>query len=96
MACTTVPLPLGVSQPFEVYLNAVAQTEGVDYTLSATAIIFPTALAKEGKLGFWRWFMGAWGIGSYRRNDVVDIRYQASGQSQVAHDVAFEPPPADH
>ena len=69
------PCPAGVKPPFDVYLNAVAKTEGVDYTVADGAVVFPTALVKEGKLGFWRWFMGAFGIGTYRRNDVVDIRY---------------------
>ena len=94
MEYTRVPLPPGVAPPFDVYLNAVARAEGVDYTVADGAIVFPTALVKEGKLGFWRWFMGAFGIGTYRRNDVIDIRYDAGGQTQVAHDVPFEPPPA--
>jgi hypothetical protein len=94
MESTRVPLPPGVKPPFDVYLNAVAKTEGVDYAVADGAIIFPATLVKEGKLGFWRWFMGAWGIGTYRRNDVIDIRYEAGGQPQVAHDLPFEPPAA--
>ena len=30
-------------------------------------LVFDRPLDKEGKLGFWRWFLGAWGIGTYRQ-----------------------------
>ena len=36
-------------------------------------LVFEADLAKEGKLGFWRWFWGAWGIGTYKKNDQVDV-----------------------
>jgi hypothetical protein len=49
-------------------------------------------LAKEGKLGFWRWFWGAWGIGTYRKDDKVDVAWELDGRPQVAHALDFEPP----
>lgn len=87
---TTVSLPDGVCPPFEVYLNGVRQQEGSDYRLRGNEVVFAERLVKEGRLGAWRWFLGAWGIGTYRRNDVVDIRYRAGGRPAVAHDVPFE------
>jgi hypothetical protein len=89
-----VQLPPGVQPPIEVFVNGVAQREGEDYELSGGgALLFRRELVQEGKLGFWRWFLGAWGIGTYRRNDVVDVRYELEGRPMVAHALAVEPPP---
>jgi len=89
-----VQLPRGVQPPFEVFLNGVLQREGVDYDLREGALLFERELVQEGKLGFWRWFLGAWGIGTYRRNDEVDVRYQLDGRPMVAQGLAVEPPPS--
>ena len=89
-----VQLPGNVRPPFEVFVNGVPQQEGVDFELARTgdALLFRRELAQEGRLGFWRWFLGAWGIGTYRRNDVVDVRYQLDGRTLVAHGLAVESP----
>ena len=89
-----VPLPPGVRPPFEVFVNGVPKTEGVDYELGrdGAALLFVHELVQEGRLGFWRWFLGAWGIGTYRRNDVVDVRHTVDGRTLVAHGLAVEPP----
>jgi hypothetical protein len=88
-----VQLPSGVRPPFEVFVNGVAQHEGSDFDLSpdGEALLFRRELVQEGRLGFWRWFLGAWGIGTYRRNDVVDVRYAIDGQTLVAHGLSAEP-----
>ncbi len=85
-------LPAGVRPPFEVYLNGVPQREGADFEYRNGRLLFDRPLAKEGKLGFWRWFMGAWGVGTYRQNDSVDVAYQSGGRPQVAHGLEIEPP----
>jgi hypothetical protein len=90
---THVKLPGALRPPFEVFVNGVPQTEGEDYEYRDGELIFSRALAKEGKLGFWRWFLGAWGVGTYRDNDTIDIRYELDGRPQVAHDIPFEGPP---
>ena len=42
-------------------------------------------LKKEGKLGFWRWFLMALSIaGAYGRNDSVDVTYTLAGSRRVA------------
>jgi len=87
-----VELPPAVRRPFEVFVNGVAQQEGVDYELEGSALLFRRELVQEGRLGFWRWFLGAWGIGTYRRNDVVDVRYATDGRTLVAHGLAVEAP----
>ena len=88
-----VKLPPSVRPPFDVYVNGVPQREGVDFTWREDVLLFDRPLAKEGRLGFWRWFLGAWGIGTYRRNDQVDVRYERGGRTQVAHALDIEPPP---
>jgi hypothetical protein len=89
-----VQLPRNVRPPLEVFVNGVPQQEGADFELTPErdALLFQRELVQEGKLGFWRWFLGAWGIGTYRRNDVVDVRYTLDGRTLVAHGLAVEPP----
>src|SRR5215218_7142995 len=82
---TRVPLPPGVREPFRVYVNGVKQEFGRDYRVADGALVFSKELVKEGKLGFWRWFWGAWGIGTYRRNDQVDVAWHQDGHPQVHH-----------
>jgi hypothetical protein len=87
-----VRLPAGVRPPFEVYVNGVPQREGEDYERSGDVLLFPRPLAKEERLGLWRWFLGAWGIGTYRKHDSVDVRYQRGGRPMVAEALDIEPP----
>src|SRR4051794_16568256 len=92
---SVVRLPPGVRDPFEVYLNGVRQTAGDDYERRGDHLVFDRPLAKEGRLGFWRWFLGAWGIGTYRKNDQVDVAYSADGRPVVAHALDIEAAPGD-
>ncbi len=85
-------LPSGVRPPFEVYVNGVPQRPGEDYSVRRGALHFERPLANEGRLGLWRWFLGAWGIGTYRKNDTVDVRYERDGQMLVAHALEITPP----
>ena len=71
---------------FEVYLNGVLQQPDVDYYVDRRTVIFDYPLRKDRVSG-WRWFLGAWGIGTYRQNDTVDIRYEADGEIRLKHDV---------
>ena len=34
------------------------------------------------KLGGWAWLLGFWGIGTYKRNDEIDIRYEIDGETR--------------
>jgi len=87
-----VHLPPGLEPPFEVYVNGVLQREGDDYEVAGDRLLFAKALAQEGRLGFWRWFWGAWGIGTYRAHHTVDVRYERDGRTLVAHALSVEPP----
>lgn len=92
-----VQLPPGVRPPFEVFVNGVPQQDGTDFELArdGAMLLFRRELVQEGRLGFWRWFLGAWGIGTYRRNDEVDVRYTHDGRTLVAQGLPVTPPPAD-
>ena len=87
-------LPPHVSVPLEVYVNGVLQRRGTDFERRGSELLFARPLAHEGRLGFWRWFLGAWGIGTYRQNDSVDVRYEVSGRPQVAEGLDIEPAPS--
>ncbi len=91
VAQSRVPLPAGVSEPFTVFVNGVQQELGRDYRVSAGELVFSRELIKEKKLGFWRWFLGAWGIGTYGRNDQVDVAWESDGRPQVAHALDIAP-----
>ena len=76
-------LPEGVRSPFEVYVNGVRQELGHDYKVSGGELLFERELVQE-KLRLRAWVLGFWGIGTYKRNDEVDVRYELRGQPMVA------------
>jgi hypothetical protein len=89
---TRVQLPAAVERPFEVYVNGVAQREGVDFTVADDALVFTRELRQEGRLGFWRWTSIVFGAaGTYRQNDVVDVIYQHAGRRTVASGLKVAP-----
>jgi hypothetical protein len=90
----SVTLPPGVRPPFEVYVNGVRQELGADYRISGGDVLFERELVSQ-KLGLRAWLMGFWGIGTYKRNDEVDVRYEIDGQPMVAHALKITPPPPD-
>jgi hypothetical protein len=88
-----VPLPDSVNEPFEVYVNGILQQRGVDYGVEGRQLRFLQPLAKEGRLGFWRWTSIFLGIaGTYRKNDSVDIVYRYEGRRVVATGLPIIPP----
>jgi hypothetical protein len=90
MAESRVRLPDGVRDTYTVYLNGVRQERGRDYRVHGRQLVFASDLAKEGKLGFWAWFWGAWGIGTYKKNDQVDVAWEVDGRPRVAHALDIE------
>jgi len=86
-----VKLPAGVRTPFEVYVNGVRQELGADYRVSAGELLFERELVRQ-KLGARAWLIGFWGIGTYKRNDEIDIRYEVDGRPMVAHALEITPP----
>jgi hypothetical protein len=91
MSRSSVRLPREVREPYEVYLNGVPQRKGVDFKLREGRLVFEQELRKD-KISGWRWLLGAWGVGTYRQNDSVDIRYEtADGSPRVAEGLEIEP-----
>jgi hypothetical protein len=92
MEQSRVPLPKGVREPYTVFVNGVRQHEGTDYEVHRGVLVFNRSLAKEGKLSLGRWFLGAWGVGTYRQNDQVDVAWEVDGRPRVAHALDIEKP----
>jgi hypothetical protein len=91
MASSRVKLPREVREPYAVYLNGVPQTAGVDYRVREGMLVFDRELRKD-RISGWRWLLGAWGVGTYRQDDSVDIRYEAAdGSPRVAEGLEIEP-----
>ena len=83
-------MPKEVRGPFEVYLNGVRQELGVDYVVSEGALVFERDLRKD-KISGWRWLLGAWGVGTYRQDDSVDVRYAAAdGSTRIAQGLEID------
>jgi hypothetical protein len=82
---TRVQLPAGAGERLEVFVNGVAQQPGRDFRRVGGELVFDRPLAREGKLGFWRWLSLFLGVaGTYRQNDSVDVVYELAGRRVVA------------
>jgi hypothetical protein len=90
VARSVVSLPGSVRAPYEVYLNGVRQRPGTDYAVEDGTLVFAKELRKDS-ISKWRWFLGAWGVGTYRQDDSVDVRYErADGTPAVAEKLDIE------
>jgi hypothetical protein len=90
VARSVVRLPPEVRSPFQVYVNGVLQQLGDDYSVHEGALVFERELRKD-RISGWRWFLGAWGVGTYRQDDSVDVRYERSdGSPAVAEKLDIE------
>ena len=82
---TRVELPRGAGEAVEVFVNGVRQQPGRDYRREGDELVFDRLLAREGRLGFWRWLSMFLGVaGTYRQDDSVDVVYEAGGRRSVA------------
>ena len=78
-------LPAGVGDAVEVFVNGVRQEPGRDYRREGDELVFERRLAREGRLGFWRWLSMFLGVaGTYRQDDSVDVVYEVGGRRIVA------------
>lgn len=91
MTKSRVTLPREVRSPFEVYVNGVRQQPGVDFVVRDGELVFEREMRKD-RISGWRWLLGAWGVGTYRQDDSVDVRYEAAdGSPRVAEGLEIEP-----
>jgi len=86
-----VHLPAGAGERLEVFVNGVAQEPGRDFRRDGDSLVFDRSLAREGRLGFWRWLSMFLGVaGTYRQNDSVDVVYEVEGRRAVASSLPLE------
>ena len=88
MTRSIVELPRDVGEEFEVYVNGVLQQPDLDFYVDRHALLFERPLRKDRVSG-WRWLLGAWGVGTYRQDDTIDVRYEHDGEMRVAHALAI-------
>jgi hypothetical protein len=84
MTRSIVELPASVPEDYEVYLNGVLQQAYVDFDVEGRVLVFDREL-REDRISGWRWLLGAWGVGTYRQHDTIDIRYEVDGEPRLAH-----------
>jgi hypothetical protein len=90
MAHSIVTLPAEVREPYEVFVNGVPQREGSDYQVKGRTLMFEKELRKD-RISKRRWLLGAWGVGTYKQDDSVDVRYEAAdGSPRVAEALDIE------
>ena len=78
-----IDLPPGVGDDYEVYVNGVRQRPGADFDRLGDELVFRRKLEREGRLGTMRWLSMLLGIaGTYRRNEAVDVIYDAGGRRE--------------
>ena len=86
-------LPRDAEPPLRVWVNGVEQREGEDYVKVGRRLEFEKPLAKEGKLGLFRWALIFFGIaGTYRKNDSVDVQYSIGDRTRLATGLDIESP----
>ena len=84
-------LPADVHGSYRVFVNGVPQQPGRDYQERGRELVFTRELVKEGRVALWRWAVGAFGVGTYRRNDSVDVSYEADGRPRLAEGLDILP-----
>lgn len=90
MTRSIVKLPDEVREPYQVYVNGVPQQPGADYQVKGRTLMFDRELRKD-KISKRRWLLGAWGVGTYKQDDSVDVRYEAAdGSPRVAEGLEIE------
>ena len=82
-----VTLPRGASEPVVVYVNGVAQTDGQDYRVEGSEIVFTREIVKE-EIGMSRWLAMYLGIfGTYRKDETVDVQFTRDGKTELASEL---------
>jgi hypothetical protein len=90
MGRSIVTLPPEVRTPYQVFLNGVPQREGVDFRVKGRRLMFDRELRKD-RISKKRWLLGAWGVGTYKQDDSVDVRYEAAdGTPRLAEALEIE------
>ena len=89
-----VKLPRGAGRPINVFINGSQQVEGTDYTLHEGLVIFREPILKEDLSelsGIRKVMLGLGLVGSYQRNETVDVQYSLNGKVELASDLDVMP-----
>ena len=89
-----VRLPRGAQRPIKVFINGQDQKEGVDFTIHEGTIVFRDPIMKEdlSELGVMRKLVLGLGlVGSYQKNETVDVEYGLRGRREFASDLGVSP-----
>jgi hypothetical protein len=81
-----VQLPPEVEAPFEVYVNGLLQTEGVDYEAEGRELVFAAELVPPARDTARSLFYGR-----YKTEHVVDVAYSAGGRGHVVSGLPVRP-----
>lgn len=85
-----VRLPEGAEPPIVVYINGLAQTEGDDYNVQGTKVLFTREIIKEELNAVRKSAMLLGLFGTYRKNETVDVQFQRDGKAELAPDLKIE------
>lgn len=89
-----VRLPRGAQRPIKVYINGSLQEEGTDYALHEGELVFREPILKEDlrSLGTVRKLVLGLGlVGSYQKNETIDVEYRLRGRAELASDLPVLP-----
>ena len=86
-----VKIPAGAEAPYTVYINGVEQTEGEDFKIEGRELVFTRPIVKE-EMGTSRWLAMYLGLlGTYRKDEKVDIQFQRNGKTELVADLPVVP-----
>jgi hypothetical protein len=89
-----VRLPRGAERPYTVFINGTEQVEGTDYEIGGGIVVFREPIIKEdlSQLGaFRKVVLGLGLVGSYQKNEVVDVQYRIGDATHLASDLDVLP-----
>lgn len=89
-----VKLPNGAADPIKVYINGHEQKLGLDYKIVDGEVVFREPIVKEDLSelsSFRKVVLGLGLVGSYQRNETVDVEYHLGSQRHFASDLAVIP-----
>jgi hypothetical protein len=89
-----VKLPRGAQDPIKVYINGHEQKMGLDYKIVDATIVFKNPILKEdlSELPFFRKLVLGLGlVGSYQRDETVDVEYHLGADRHFASDLPVIP-----
>ena len=58
------------------------QERDSDYVVDRCGLVFERSLHTD-RISLRRWLLGAFGVGTHRQDDTVDIRYAVDGEMRV-------------